>query len=100
MSNIIVISIVHCKDYIFFQMKPSSSEVKLDRLVVVECKADHGLVDGIRRLVRKDASRQTRDDLGDPRLIGCLQNVVIHQQVVSLNTNTGTKKFSLIQRTI
>ena len=45
---------------------------------------DHRLIDGVRRLVGKDACGETRDDLLDARLVRGVENVVIDLDVYSL----------------
>ena len=42
---------------------------------------DHRLVDGIRRLVRKDAGGETRHHLGHARLVARVEDVVVDQHV-------------------
>lgn len=50
----------------------------------------HGFIDGIGGFIRKDASRQTGNDLSCTHVMRCLQHVVVDGNVVSLE---ATKHF-------
>ena len=47
-------------------------------------KAYHGLINGVCDFVREDATGQARHNLGDARVMGCLQYVVVDSEVVTL----------------
>ncbi len=47
----------------------------------------HGLVDGVRGLVREDTSRETGDELLHLVLVRALDNVVVHGEVIVVELN-------------
>jgi len=51
--------------------------------VVRRTLMNHGLVNGVRGLVRENAGRQARNDLLDTKLLGVVQDVVVDEQVVA-----------------
>ena len=58
--------------------------------VVGRSVVDHGFVDGVGGLVRKNAGGQTRDDLFDAKFVTEPQDVLVHFHVLGEEVEVGT----------